>query len=79
MPPYLPSTMRGAMNGRRNRKETVRRNEPRHNPGLFYTRNSPRFTRAHHYTEPFRMTLEDTGLAIGAFLWAGFLCDKVHH
>ncbi|EFN6655413.1 hypothetical protein ELX84_18735 [Escherichia coli] len=47
--------------------------------GLFYTRNTPRFTRAHHNTEPFRMTLEDTGLAIGAFLWAGFLCDKVHH
>ncbi len=30
-------------------------------------------------TEPFRMTLEDAGLVIGAFLWAGILCDKVHH
>ncbi|AIF74365.1 hypothetical protein [Escherichia phage PA16] len=32
-----------------------------------------RISRASHNTEPFRMTLEDTGLAVGAFLWAGFL------
>lgn len=47
--------------------------------GRFYIRSK----RASHArllnTEPFRMTLEDAGLAIGAFLWAGFLCDKVHH
>lgn len=45
----------------------------------FFIPAIPRASHAHHYTEPFRMTLEDTGLAIGAFLWAGFLCDKVHH
>ena len=38
-----------------------------------------RISRASHNTEPFRMTLEDAGLVIGAFLWAGILCDKVHH
>ncbi|EFI4237502.1 hypothetical protein GXU15_004420 [Escherichia coli] len=47
--------------------------------GLFYICNK----RASHArllnTEPFRMTLEDAGLVIGAFLWAGILCDKVHH
>ncbi len=32
-----------------------------------------RISRAFHNTEPFRMSLEDTGLAVGAFLWAGFL------
>ncbi|ECO8648945.1 hypothetical protein FXR45_13780 [Salmonella enterica] len=30
-------------------------------------------------TEPFRMTLEDTGFGYRCLLWAGFLCDKVHH
>lgn len=53
-------------------------NEPR-DTGLFYVRSK----RASHArlmnTEPFRMTLEDAGLVIGAFLWAGILCDKVHH
>ncbi|PQH11589.1 hypothetical protein C5T94_28225 [Raoultella ornithinolytica] len=29
-------------------------------------------------TEPFRMTLEDAG-GCRCLLWAGFLCDKVHH
>ncbi|EEW2111870.1 hypothetical protein FJQ53_10420 [Escherichia coli] len=47
--------------------------------GLFYICSK----RASHArllnTEPFRMTLEDAGLVIGAFLWAGILCDKVHH
>ena len=47
--------------------------------GLFYVRSK----RASHArlmnTEPFRMTLEDAGLVIGTFLWAGILCDKVHH
>lgn len=47
--------------------------------GFFYVRSK----RASHArlmnTEPFRMTLEDAGLVIGTFLWAGILCDKVHH
>ncbi|OTB63151.1 hypothetical protein AW072_27340 [Escherichia coli] len=41
--------------------------------GLFYICSK----RASHArllnTEPFRMTLEDAGLVIGAFLWAGTL------
>ncbi len=32
-----------------------------------------RISRAYHHTEPFRMSLGNTGLAIGTFLWAGFL------
>lgn len=49
------------------------------NAGLFYIRSKGASHARLLHTEPFRMTLEDAGLAIGAFLWAGILCDKVHH
>nr|DAD91064.1 MAG TPA: prolyl-tRNA synthetase [Siphoviridae sp. cttsA2]DAM03606.1 MAG TPA: prolyl-tRNA synthetase [Caudoviricetes sp.] len=38
----------------------MNRLQPRFNAGLFYTQISPRISRALH-TEPFRMSLEDTG------------------
>ncbi|ENY9431406.1 hypothetical protein ACF5FK_004195 [Salmonella enterica] len=49
------------------------------NAGLFYIRSKGASHARLLNTEPFRMTLEDAGLVIGAFLWAGILCDKVHH
>ncbi|ECT8384670.1 hypothetical protein BA163_15785 [Salmonella enterica subsp. enterica serovar Typhimurium] len=54
------------------------------NAGLFYIRSKCASHALLLNTEPFRMTLdrmtlEDAGLVIGAFLWAGILCDKVHH
>lgn len=49
------------------------------NAGRFYIRSKCASHARLLNTEPFRMTLEDAGLVIGAFLWAGILCDKVHH
>ncbi|ECU3869361.1 hypothetical protein D0314_09500 [Salmonella enterica subsp. enterica serovar Newport] len=49
------------------------------NAGLFCIRSKCASHALLLNTEPFRMTLEDAGLVIGAFLWAGILCDKVHH
>ncbi|ASG70401.1 hypothetical protein E5A44_25160 [Salmonella enterica subsp. enterica serovar Lubbock] len=49
------------------------------NAGHFYIRSKCASHARLLNTEPFRMTLEDAGLVIGAFLWAGILCDKVHH
>ncbi|EAN7014893.1 hypothetical protein EKO47_23195 [Salmonella enterica] len=47
--------------------------------GRFYIRSKCASHALLLNTEPFRMTLEDAGLVSGAFLWAGILCDKVHH
>ncbi|EBR8768799.1 hypothetical protein DRD81_13905 [Salmonella enterica subsp. enterica serovar Poona] len=49
------------------------------NAGLFCIRSKCASHARLLNTEPFRMTLEDAGLVIGAFLWAGILCGKVHH
>ncbi|EAS0410738.1 hypothetical protein E8L63_10020 [Salmonella enterica] len=49
------------------------------NAGLFCIRSKCASHARLLNTEPFRMTLEDAGLVIGAFLGAGILCDKVHH
>ncbi|ECE8176037.1 hypothetical protein EVJ15_05115 [Salmonella enterica subsp. enterica serovar Urbana] len=49
------------------------------NAGLFCIRSKCASHARLLNTEPFRMTLEDAGLVICAFLWAGILCDKVHH